>query len=217
MYNTKTVTREDLKTNFSDDILLNGDARRKYNIINNEDGTVSFEDVTEYEVEGDKFDSKTLNEITTRINDIGNETVKEDLSVTNITSENATIEKLVASSGSIGNWEFSSTGGLSAKYRETFSFSQADMDKVQAYISGTSSLTDAEFKKYDFLKTGVIDATTYIYIRNIFYGNSPNYMDHTFTINPNDPNNFIKQIRVYNGKTYTSGLSLPLLAYENQK
>lgn len=51
-----------LRTDYKDDI-LNADVntQRKYRMIQNEDGTVSFEDVTEYEQVGDVFGAAIIN------------------------------------------------------------------------------------------------------------------------------------------------------------
>lgn len=63
-----------LKTDYLDDI-LNADinTRRKYNIIQNDDGTVSFEDVTEYSQVGTVFGAEQVNEITREVNRSKNE------------------------------------------------------------------------------------------------------------------------------------------------
>ena len=53
---------EALKTNYKDDVLdTSVNTRRKYNMITNSDGTVSFEDVTEYQTEGDTFGAVDIN------------------------------------------------------------------------------------------------------------------------------------------------------------
>lgn len=61
----------DLSTDFKDDI-LNTDinTRRKYQMINNEDGTVSFVDVTSYSQNGSPFGAKEVNETRSSINHI---------------------------------------------------------------------------------------------------------------------------------------------------
>lgn len=56
-----------LKTNYKDD-LFSGD--RKYREIRNSDGTVSFEDVTEYTQTGDVFASADINATNTEVNGI---------------------------------------------------------------------------------------------------------------------------------------------------
>lgn len=44
----------DLKTNYKDDVLdTSKNEKRKFRMIQNDDGTVSFEDATEYTQEGD--------------------------------------------------------------------------------------------------------------------------------------------------------------------
>lgn len=61
-----------LKTNYKDDILdISKNEKRKYNMITNADGTVSFEDVTEYSQVGDSFGGADVNAITTVVNQVG--------------------------------------------------------------------------------------------------------------------------------------------------
>lgn len=58
-----------LPTNYKDDVLdTSKNERRKFNIINNEDGTVSFEDVTEYTVEGSTFGAMDINNTNGKVN-----------------------------------------------------------------------------------------------------------------------------------------------------
>lgn len=60
----------DLSTDFKDDV-LNEDVntRRRYQMIYNDDGTVSFEDVTAYSQVGSEFGAKEVNEERTAINE----------------------------------------------------------------------------------------------------------------------------------------------------
>lgn len=59
----------ELRTDYKDDILdTEINKRRKYQMITNEDGTVSFEDVTEYLQEGDSFGALDVNAITEAVN-----------------------------------------------------------------------------------------------------------------------------------------------------
>lgn len=52
----------DLKTNYKDDVLdTSKNTKRKYKMIQNADGTVSFEDVTVYKQEGDSFGGADIN------------------------------------------------------------------------------------------------------------------------------------------------------------
>lgn len=60
----------DLRTNYVDDILdTSTNERRKYRMITNDDGTVSFVDVTDYSQIGDSFGSNDLNAITNAVNE----------------------------------------------------------------------------------------------------------------------------------------------------
>lgn len=54
-----------LPTNYKEDIFQ---GNRKYQIVENGDGTVSFIDVTEYSQEGDTFGAAQINEIDTKLN-----------------------------------------------------------------------------------------------------------------------------------------------------
>ena len=58
-----------LKEDYKDDILdISQNVRRKYRMITNQDGTVSFEDVTEYTQQGDSFGASDLNAMAHAIN-----------------------------------------------------------------------------------------------------------------------------------------------------
>lgn len=59
----------DLKTDYKDDVLdTTQNTRRKYQMINNGDGTVSFEDVTEYLQQGDSFGADDINDTNEEVN-----------------------------------------------------------------------------------------------------------------------------------------------------
>lgn len=60
-----------LKTNYKEDILNTAvNTKRKYNMINNSDGTVSFEDVTAYTQVGDTFGAADINNTNSRIEEV---------------------------------------------------------------------------------------------------------------------------------------------------
>lgn len=64
-----------LKENYKDDILdTSQNVKRKYQMENNGDGTVSFTDVTEYTQQGDSFGSGAINPIAHAINGLNNYT-----------------------------------------------------------------------------------------------------------------------------------------------
>lgn len=57
-----------LKTDYKDDVLdTSVNTVRKYNMIQNDDGTVSFEDVTEYLQTGDSFGAQEMNDLVGRV------------------------------------------------------------------------------------------------------------------------------------------------------
>lgn len=61
----------DLKTNYVDDVLdTTKNQLRKYRKIQNDDGTVSFVDVTEYTQVGTSFGAKDINDTNAAINDV---------------------------------------------------------------------------------------------------------------------------------------------------
>lgn len=57
-----------LKTDYKDDIPKT--AQRKYELINNDDGTVSLQDVTEYTQVGDTFGAGDINKTNKAVNDL---------------------------------------------------------------------------------------------------------------------------------------------------
>lgn len=62
----------DLRTDYKDDILdLTQNTQRKYRMITNDDGTISFEDVTVYSQIGDSFGAAELNTIAEVVNNGG--------------------------------------------------------------------------------------------------------------------------------------------------
>lgn len=61
----------DLKTNYKDDVLdTSKNTKRKYNTIQNSDGTISLEDVTEYTQKGDDFGAADINATNAKVNEV---------------------------------------------------------------------------------------------------------------------------------------------------
>lgn len=83
----------DLKTNYVDDVLdTTKNQLRKYQQIQNDDGTVSFVDVTEYTQVGTSFGAKDINDTNAAINDVNGK-------LNNVTS----IEKIEIANGKISS------------------------------------------------------------------------------------------------------------------
>ena len=59
--------QQNLKTDYQDYTFV---GNKKFNMINNPDGTFSFEDVTNYEIEGDDFGSNDINATNQRVNEM---------------------------------------------------------------------------------------------------------------------------------------------------
>lgn len=65
------MARPVLPTDFKDDILAESmSGKRRYRIIQNADGTVSFDDVTDYEQVGSTFGAKQVNDMSSAVNSI---------------------------------------------------------------------------------------------------------------------------------------------------
>ena len=62
----------ELRTDYKDQLLdLTANQKRKYRVINNEDGTISLDDVSIYSQIGDEFGAKILNEIVKKLGEDG--------------------------------------------------------------------------------------------------------------------------------------------------
>jgi hypothetical protein len=82
-----------LKENYKDDILdVSVNTKRKYRMTENPDGTVSFDDETEYTQEGDSFGASDMNATNGKVNtlesDIGE--INDNLTASKYTDTNAT-------------------------------------------------------------------------------------------------------------------------------
>lgn len=86
----------DLKTNYVDDVLdTTKNQLRKYQQIQNDDGTVSFVDVTEYTQVGTSFGAKDINDTNAAINDVNR---KLEAKIGYMDSQNGT--KIINNNGS---------------------------------------------------------------------------------------------------------------------
>lgn len=73
----------DLKTNYVDDVLdTTKNQLRKYQQIQNDDGTVSFVDVTEYTQVGTSFGARDINDTNAAINDVNGKLTKNNIKKT---------------------------------------------------------------------------------------------------------------------------------------
>lgn len=83
----------DLKTNYVDDVLdTTKNQLRKYQQIQNDDGTVSFVDVTEYTQVGTSFGAKDINDTNAAINDVNRKLSQAPVLIATSTSGSYTIQ-----------------------------------------------------------------------------------------------------------------------------
>lgn len=85
----------DLKTNYVDDVLdTTKNQVRKYQQIQNDDGTVSFVDVTEYTQVGTSFGAKDINDTNAAINAVNGKLTNIGTKIANVTINANAKEKI---------------------------------------------------------------------------------------------------------------------------
>lgn len=119
-----------LSTDFKDDVLASSNSKRKYNMIHNPDGTVSFEDVTVYSQEGSDFGAKEVNEEREEINK--HTTLLGDTDISSI--EDGTVTGAIA--GLNGKLEWSNIIKIGASQGITLSYKYTDR-LVEIIYEGT--------------------------------------------------------------------------------
>lgn len=89
----------DLKTNYVDDVLdTSVNVKRKYNMIQNADGTVSFDDVTTYTQNGDSFGAKDINDTNAAVNELNSNLNKKQDKLTNPLTQTDVVNNLTSTS-----------------------------------------------------------------------------------------------------------------------
>lgn len=85
----------DLKTNYVDDVLdTTKNQLRKYQQIQNDDGTVSFVDVTKYTQVGTSFGARDINDTNAAINDVNGKLTNIGTKIANVTINANAKEKI---------------------------------------------------------------------------------------------------------------------------
>ena len=124
-----------LKTNYKDDVFS---GRRKYRMINNADGTVSFEDVTEYSQVGYTFGAADINATNLNIEN----TMLEHSGTASSTSDRSQRLKVGIRAYDIDGTKYmEATGTLSTSSSTSFVFSAPiiDSDSVISVKAGRAS------------------------------------------------------------------------------
>lgn len=154
-----------LSTGFKDDV-ISGDGLRKYNMIQNSDGTVSFEDVTNYSQIGSSYGAKEVNEERAAINDISNKIIHQMAnvsSVKNLKFARGTRVYSVNSATSLELFTFSELnslfGATDCSQNNTMLFvSNGDGDARDTHVDGATCVPSksAWFATFDRSTTGNI-------------------------------------------------------------
>ena len=120
----------DLKTDYKDDILVSGQ-QRKYNLIENSDGTVSLVDVSSYAQYGDTLKAEDFNATNAAVNALNGKTVEAATDLEDLKESSTVLEAQVYLEN------FKSTDGSSFQ-KNFLNFGQLDFDKEAYFAKGDS-------------------------------------------------------------------------------
>ena len=127
----------DLKTDYKDDILdTSQNTKRKYQMIDNGDGTVSFEDVTEYLQQGDSFGADDINDTNEEVNIINDKLTCESYACTTDSNIAKAINDWIAQA----NMEVGETRRVSMKIVTT-----SDIEYI-VEITKTARISDSSIR-----------------------------------------------------------------------
>ena len=106
----------DLRVDYQDDILDSSvNTKRKYNIIENADGTKSLEDVSVYTQKGDSFGAVDVNKTNQAVLDLNSSlnTIDYDNKISFTSEFNSNLNITIPSNGIVNIWYESSSDGTS--------------------------------------------------------------------------------------------------------
>lgn len=110
----------DLKTTYKDDVLnTSANEKRKYNMITNEDGTVSLVDATDYLQVGDSFGAADINATNEKVNELN----------TNLTNENGEQFRYGYQDGKRGVWVKEADTDVFVPFSKNFTYAGDAMYK----------------------------------------------------------------------------------------
>lgn len=124
-----------LATNFKDDVLADSEQRRRYRIIENDDGTISFEDVTEYSQTGSKFGALEVNQERQAINELDENKINYS-DIINTLGSTATNRPLSAAQGK------SLSDRVGALSSLTTSVKTSIVNAINSLMNGKVNFTD---------------------------------------------------------------------------
>lgn len=164
----------DLKTDYKDDVLdTTQNTKRKYQMIDNGDGTVSFEDVTEYIHQGDSFGADDINDTNEEVNIINDNLNKHTISYARretlqFETDYTTLEDgyfMVLCPGSANgdiNWVVGRLNGVSVAYVSNTGNPRMSTS-AQANISGGTSIFVRKGSVISYTSSGSNIGTCYFY------------------------------------------------------
>lgn len=164
-----------LKTDYKDDAY---EGKRKYLLIDNGDGTYSLDDVTDYKVIGDFFNSFDVNSINTAVNAntqgliTERETTDEQINETNqkvdsVDKKANDLKKVQYVTFSASKWS------SSAPYLQTVNvdgIKESDEPIISLYLQKgeSASLSDSKSESYGYVNGGITGNGTLTLYCNIF-------------------------------------------------
>lgn len=167
----------DLKTTYKDDVLnTSANEKRKYNMITNEDGTVSLEDVTDYSQVGDSFGAADINATNEKVNELN----------TNLSNIKSDLQwKYAGESSGVGSSvtipQNCNELSIVCRYKGFTNKHYCTVPKINGIlcipitISSTSTyalnflVDDTSVKIYSESSPGTINTTTYPIIQEVYY------------------------------------------------
>lgn len=138
-----------LKTDYKDDMFS---GKRKYQVTNNDDGTISLDDVTTYHQQGDVFSSYDINTTNTAVNQNA-DGLSDEISTRaqQIAAEQSTRAQQINAVKATRNVTFPASGwSASAPYSQTVSVSgitSGDSPIISLYISNNTDAATAKAAK----------------------------------------------------------------------
>ena len=124
-----------LATDFKDDVLADSEQRRRYRIIENDDGTISLEDVTEYSQTGSKFGALEVNQERQAINELYQNKINYSDIINTLSSTDANKPLSAAQGKSLSD----RVGSLSSL---TTSGKASIVNAINSLMSGKVNFTD---------------------------------------------------------------------------
>lgn len=158
---------------------------------------------------------------------IQSQNYSKDKSGMKIALENGTIDskyfktdtegKITSTGGKIGGFSLG-TESFSANISTTYNFTLNDVNKVNDYIYGRTTLTDAELLKYDVNGDGAVNKIDYLIMQRMYYGYTSKTISGTLEINSKETLRALV-LKDSNGKIQTSvglnGIQTPNLAIDS--